>query len=355
MFKQMLATFGVMLGLNATAAAQTCPLPAVADTVEMNQLTGSDLMTVPVQINGKPKQFLLDLSTNPTEVSQAAVTELGLPESTRGNESIQLNPGAPPAGDSFKSMNQGQTISASVYDARNGGGGRDALRTRVRIDAFTLGSATGNTIQFLVAKDADMGKSKPYDGLLTNGFFKQYDVELDFGGKKITYLTATSCADPGQVVFWSHSAIAMIPMTISDGRAEVQVTIEGHSINAVIDTSSAHSVMRRDIAERTFGLKADTPEMMPDGDRKDGIGQQIYSHTFPQISLAGVTANNVPAAIQTNSMIHNMHREPVLGSRATFNTADPRIPDLTLGMDVLHQLHLYVAFDQKTLYVTAAK
>jgi hypothetical protein len=45
----------------------------------------------------------------------------------------------------------------------------------------------------------------------------------------------------------------------------------------------------------------------------------------------------------------------VLGSRATF-MADPRqrIPGLTLGMDVLHQLHLYVVQGQQTLYVTAA-
>ena len=41
----------------------------------------------------------------------------------------------------------------------------------------------------------------------------------------------------------------------------------------------------------------------------------------------------------------------MLGSRA--QSSDARIPDLTLGMDVLHQLHLYVVFGQKNLYVTA--
>jgi hypothetical protein len=84
---------------------------------------------------------------------------------------------------------------------------------------------------------------------------------------------------------------------------------------------------------------------------------QIYTHTFPQISFpGGVTANNVPALIQANSMVHKLDRSPVLGSRATF-ARDPgeRIPDLALGMDVLHQLHLYAAFEQSKLYVTPAE
>ena len=55
-------------------------LPAVADSVELKQLPGSDLMTVPVEINDKSKQFLLDIGTNPTEVSEAAAAELALPE-----------------------------------------------------------------------------------------------------------------------------------------------------------------------------------------------------------------------------------------------------------------------------------
>ena len=55
-----------------------------------------------------------------------------------------------------------------------------------------------------------------------------------------------------------------------------------------------------------------------------------------------------------NGMTHNLHREAVLGSRAQFK-ADPRIPALTLGMDVLRQLHLYVVYGQKNIYMTAAE
>ncbi len=97
--------------------------------------------------------------------------------------------------------------------------------------------------------------------------------------------------------------------------------------------------MCRDIAELMVGLKADAPEMKPEGDLKDGKGQPVYGHTFSEISFAGgVTANNVPALIMTNSLTHELNSQMVLGSWA--RSTDARLPDLTLGMDVLRQLHL---------------
>ncbi|MGH7868461.1 MAG: aspartyl protease family protein, partial [Candidatus Dormibacteraceae bacterium] len=222
--------------------------------------------------------------------------------------------------------------------------------------SFTIGRATSRGMTFLVANDSDMGKAaaEPYDGLLTGDFFKQYDVELDFGGKQLNYLTPTRCTDPNQVVFWSHSAVAAIPITMTDGKISVPVLVQGHQVGAVIDTSSSRTMMRRDVAELIMGLKPDTPGMTIQGDLKDGKGQPVYGHTFSQISFAGgVTANNVPALILTNTMTHQINSGAVLGSWA--RSADAPVPELTLGMDVLHQLHIYVVYGQKTLYVTGAE
>jgi len=120
----------------------------------------------------------------------------------------------------------------------------------------------------------------------------------------------------------------------------------------VLDTSSEHTVLRRDVAERVLGLKGGAPDMTDAGGLKDGMGQPVYRHVFPKISFSGVggvTAVNVPAMIATNSLTDSS-RDLVLGSRA--QTTDARIPDLVLGMDVLHQLHLYAVFGQKRLYIT---
>jgi len=356
MCKKIVAALIALLGLNGAAAAETCTLPTLADSVDLKPVPGSDLMTVPVEVNGTPKQFLLKIGTNPTEVSQAAVTQLGLPENAKLSENIGAHgSNMAPAGGNLSALTNGGLGNVSVYDVRDKTGSGGA-QTRVRITSFTIGRATGQHLIFLVANDVEMGQSQfePYDGLLTGDFFKQYDVELDFTGKELNFLSPTKCTDPNQVVFWPHSAVAVIPITIADGKISVPVTVQGHQITAVIDTSSSRTVMRRDFAELTVGLKADTPEMMPAGDLKDGKGQPVYGHTFSQISFAGgVAANNVPALILTNSMTHEINSGMVLGSWA--RSADARLPDLTLGMDVLHQLHLYVVYGQKNLYVTAAQ
>ncbi|MGZ5928146.1 MAG: aspartyl protease family protein [Rhizomicrobium sp.] len=362
MVKQIFAALIALLGLSATAAAQTntpapaqpCALPSVADSVALNPVPGSDLVTVPVEINGKPKQFLLNIGTNASEVSQAMVDELHLTEGLKRTETFQSGPADQSEANTNRIMTVGATVQATLVDVK-GAHNVDDGRSRVNIPSFTIGNATGKNLQFVVANDREIGKSAPYDGLMTGSFFKNYDIELDFYGNKLNYLTPTSCADPHQVVFWPHTEVAIIPTNMADGKIEVQVNVNGQLINAILDTSSPQTVMRRDIAELKLGLKANTPTMMPDGDLEDGRGLQVYKAFFKQITFAGgVTAINVPVQIRSNSMIHNVGREPTLGSRAQFN-AEPRIPELTLGMDVLHQLHLYVVPAQGNMYVTAAQ
>lgn len=360
MFKQMLVTIIALSGVNEAAAQtmatpQSCPMPSIVDKADLKPVPGSDLMTVPVEINGKSKQFLLDIGTGPTEVSEVTVKELALPGANQSSDTL-LNSGAYSNGfDQFRNFSMGTQVQAAMLDVTGARSAGD-YQARVRIADFGIGGNTGHNLQIPIANDREMGKSEPYDGLLTANFFAQYDIDFDFSGKQITFVTPTTCGDPSQVVLWPHTVVAIVPMKLSGGKISVPVTINGHTINAALDFGSAQTVMRRDIAETVFGLHADTPDMMPDSGARDGTGQLIYRHTFPQIAFEGVTASNVPVRIQVNSMVHRINRTPILGSRAQF-AADPaeRIPDLALGMDVLHQLHLYAAFGQDKLYVTAAQ
>ncbi|HZM02091.1 MAG TPA: hypothetical protein VFC44_03620, partial [Candidatus Saccharimonadales bacterium] len=258
---------------------ETCALPKIADTAPLEQLPGTDLVTVPVAINGTTKQFLLDLAIKkPTEVSPATMAELGLPQDPKRTELIQFG-----ANDVSERAYQG--IQAPVYDVRDHTG-VGSINTRVRVGSLGIGSATDHNLQMMVAKKGEIGQSEPYAGFLTGDFFRQYDVELDFDKKQMTWLTQTKCTDPDQVVFWAHHEVAIIPVTLAnDGRLQMQATVRGHVINAEIDTSSARTVMRRDIAELYVGLA--NKDMMPVGDLEDGGNMQIYVSTFPELTFAG--------------------------------------------------------------------
>jgi hypothetical protein len=360
MIKQTFVALVALSGIASAAVAQTeaqtakaqaptpetCALPKIADTAPLEQLPGTDLVTVPVAINGTTKQFLLDLAIKkPTEVSPATMAELGLPQDPKRTELIRYGANSV-TGRSY------QGIQAPVYDVRDHSG-VGSLDTRVRVGSLTVGNATDHNLQLMVAKKGEIGRSAPYDGFLTGDFFRQYDVELDFGKKQMTWLTQTKCTDPDQVVFWAHHEVAIIPVTLAnDGRLQMQATVRGHVINAEIDTSSARTVMRRDIAELYVGLA--NKDMMPVGDLEDGRNMQIYISTFPELTFAGggVTALNVPVLIQDFSMRHDLD-QAVLGTHAQF--AGERIPDLVIGMDVLHNLHMYVVPGQGRVYVTSAE
>jgi hypothetical protein len=362
MFKQAFGVFIAVSGLSTAAMAQTpaspdagasCALPNIAASVELDPVAGSKLVTVPVEINGKPKQFLLVAGTGLTMISQATVRDLKLVDDNKRTEVFQTDVTSIDDTTEMRDFTVNSTIAVNMVDARNARAADG--KARVRTNTFTIGGATGKNLSFAVASDTDIAKSAPYDGILTGDFFKQYDVELDFARMKLTYLTPNTCSDPHRIAFWPHGEVAIIPMDMVDGQIQVQVEIAGHKIDAMLDTGSERTVMRRDIAENEVGLKADSPQMPPAGDLRDGKGMQVYTASLPKISFAGgVTAFNVPAMVQANSMTHNLHKEAVLGSRAQFK-ADPRIPAMTLGMDVLRQLHLYVVYGQNMIYMTAAE
>jgi hypothetical protein len=362
MFKQTLSAFIAVSGLSAAASAQTpqtCTLPEIVDQASLQQVSGSDLMTVPVTINGTTKQFLLDVGmTKPTTVSPELMAKLSLPEIPKFGGSSGGIGGAGTGmagGASFGSsgLTGAGGLGMSYCDVGTGMG-CSVRETHVRVGSFGIGNATGRHLELKVAEKGEIARSASYDGYLTGDFFRQYDVELDFAGKKITWLTPSTCTDANQAVFWAHSEAAIIPISLAkDGRYQMQAMVGGHLINAELDTSSAHTVMRRDIAEQDVGLKAGTPQMPPLGDLKDGMGMQIYISNFPQIAFAGggVTAENVPVMIQDYSMI------PVLSRRMDLLTRAPiaeRIPDLVIGMDVLQHLHMYVVPGVGRVYVTAA-
>src|SRR5690348_3768181 len=68
-------------------AARTCELPKIADTAPLQPVANSNLMTVPVTINGTAKQFLLDIGLKrPTQVSPELMAELSLPEDVKRTE-----------------------------------------------------------------------------------------------------------------------------------------------------------------------------------------------------------------------------------------------------------------------------
>lgn len=359
MLKRTAAALIALWGLNSAAMAETaaalakaaptptapaCTPPKIVDTIALNQVSGTDLMTAPVKINGKTRHFLLDIGTKPSSVSQATVAGLSLLQNPFVNN-------APTAIQAGGALGGWSFINVPIYEVLSGIG-KNVLQKHAYLGSFTIGNTTAHRTILRISNNEDLGRSEPFDGLLTGDFFHKYDVELDFAGKKMEYLTPTNCTDPNKVVFWPHSKVAVIPVTLAgDGRFQAQASVKGHIIKVEFDTSAARTVMRHDIADRFVDLTADTAAMTLVSGLKDGDGMQVYVHTFPAIFFpGGITAYNVPTLILTNSMTHD---EP---THTMFRIPQRLRPaDLAIGMDVLQHLRMYFVLNEGKIYATAVE
>ena len=161
MFKQTSVAFIAVLGLTSAAMAQTtprnrrhrlrtapppCARPALADTAELEPVSGSNLMTVPVAINGTPRLFLLEVGRTPDQVSAATMDELHLPQTT---QTIGSN--------GLADLNTVAQFHPAMFDIKSGITASD-IQSRVHIASFTIGGATVHDVVFMVANDRDLGK-----------------------------------------------------------------------------------------------------------------------------------------------------------------------------------------------------
>jgi hypothetical protein len=129
MLQRAIAAFIALAGLSTASGAQIqawaqapdCAMPSIADTVVLEDVPDSNLRTVPVVINGTRKQFLLDVGTNLTEVSEAAVSQLGLPDVRNApSDYMNLYPGVDTGKEQTGKANfdMNVTVSAAFFNVK---------------------------------------------------------------------------------------------------------------------------------------------------------------------------------------------------------------------------------------------
>jgi predicted aspartyl protease len=287
------------------ATAADCSLKLV-NTVPIKMAHEGQRVVVPVTINGTQKQFLLDTGGVVTQISATAVEELKLPRVESNVKLLDLYG------------------NASTYAAK--------------VDTLVLGRlGDRNTrLPIMTFKDNDL-----FSGILAADYMGKYDIELDFSGGKMNYFSPDHCE--GKVVYWPAAAIAVVPMRFVDHHLNLEVTLEGHPLRAMIDTGAPRTILYMAEARRTFGITAE------DGDKP-------FEHVFQKLSFEGLEVGNPHIAIipdKTGSKDPN--NDFVTGGRLhRIDDADVSDPVMLIGMNILSKLHLYIAFNEQKIYITPA-
>jgi len=170
-------------------------------------------------------------------------------------------------------------------------------------------------------------------GILSNDVLRVYDVEFDFANARFNLFLQDHCQ--ADLAYWTTDDHAEIPFTLSNiGHIEFLVELDGQSIRAVLDTGAFRSTLQLEQAEDIFSFKDDDPALKTIAKSSRG---NVSKYPFKTLKFGGVAVSNPDILLFPR-------REIALPGR----------PELILGMDVLRQLHLYIAYKEKKLYVTAA-
>jgi len=321
--------------LGTQSRAEDCgPLKQLA-SLDMTPAPGGGPMLVPVSINGTPQQMVLATAGGITSLRQDAMDTLGL-----------------------------HAIDASHIKLLSSNG--TASQSYVQVD-FRLGALHDPELQ-LIVMPAMANPPPPFVGSLAGDYLSLNDAEIDFAGRKLNIFSKDHC--PGHVLYWHPGAVAVMPITLQiptgdDSRTgyrrytyrgshiNVPVSIDGKDFKAAINTAASISSMSADTAKFIFGVTADSPGSVVRKD--DGDPNHVsFIHTFSTLTFDTVTVTNPRFLIYPNE----------IGSKDPNNTSrtDTRVHriddliggDITIGMDVLRKLRLYVAYGERKLYVTPA-
>jgi hypothetical protein len=308
-------TLPMLTGLAVTARAQDCAPAKLLAVVEMQSAEPqSNIRTVPVTLNGVTRPMVLDTGGAITQLSRGTIEELQLPLRVSG---------------------------AAVYDIN----GRVSRHFAIVKD-FSFGDLHRGDAALLVWPET----LRPYAGELAQDMLQPYDVDVDFDSGKLKMFAKGHCPGP---VGWTPTA--RVDMRNKGWHLHIPVTLDGRSYDAIFDTGSRNTIMSLPTARRDFGLDTDSPGMELFGAINGDPFLNGQLHTFSKLSIGGITLDHPEILILPDIMNRNADRSPMADNPARHHNDGLVLPELSLGMDVLKQLHLFMAFSEQALYLAPAK
>lgn len=288
--------------------------PARAGDCRLKQFASLDVLEnkagaiVPATIQGRSGAYLqLELNDIVSAVSDGVVRQYGLQrDAVRKGVSIGI---------------EGQQI-----------------RDMTKLD-IGLGSATVKAYAAVVP-DYPTGDPRVV-GHLAMDALSRYDVELDLAHGKLNLFSHDHCK--GEVVYWTTTApVAEVPMDVrGDLEFVIPVQLDGKPLNAELSAEPG-AALNGKVASDEFGLEnAPGP------------------HTFKAISMAGLSIANPTLEIYPDDS-RGCNGGAQVRPGEVFTPRDLQMercyghPDLTLGLPQLKRLRIFMAFQERTLYVTAA-
>ena len=113
--------------------------------------------------------------------------------------------------------------------------------------------------------------------------------------------------------------------------------------------------MSMDTARKIFHLTPEGPDMVPLGAVNGDASLKSYGHIFASLGFEGVAVRNPHIVLLPDVVFKGGDQRFKTGSNVLRWSDDLKLPSVSIGMDVLRRLHVYFAFKEGKMYVTAAQ
>lgn len=331
----MIAAAAVAMLAQGARADEACGPLKMITSLDARPVAGSPVLMVDANFNGKSAPMLVSTGTFISSLRQGALDGLGL--HAIANSSV-----------------------ITVKDKKQ------VSEAFTQVDDFSLGAIKVPRMQFQVPPDT--GGDEPFAGALGSDLFTVYDAEIDPAGRKVNFFAKDHC--PGHVLYWNPTAVAVLPFqdqlaTANQTRTGfnlyftrgsgvyVQVKLAGQDVTAAISTGSQYSTMNAGMAKAMFGVSADSPGSTPQPSDDGDPRHASFIHTFPTLTFDTVTVTNAHVLV---------YPDPDASNADIFKRTDTRLRQggqyfenhMSIGMDILRRLRLYIASGEKKLYITPA-
>ena len=305
------ATLSMLMAANPAQAAE-CGLKLIASYAMDTKAAG--MAIIPVNIAGAPRATMIDTGSFANWVTEHFV-------------------------DAAKFDRQSIRQDALVY------GAEERVMNYVLVPSVDIGPIHQGPSKFMVQPDT---AQSTVDAAFGNTALEQFDIEFDFGAGKVNFFSQDHCA--GQVVYWAKSYTA-VPFKMVDDQIFLTMTLDGHDLDTLLDTGTTFSYLNTRVALNVFGYDEHSPNVKQVTLSKD---YKPYVATFGSLSIGGISFPKPSLLLHSDTMRTMARLDVPVKDQNQMGVTLPHFPHLLLGMDALHQLHLYIAFKEHKIYVTAA-
>ncbi|MDQ2822931.1 MAG: aspartyl protease family protein [Pseudomonadota bacterium] len=256
--------------------------------------------TIPGSVNGKPARLLMDTGAYASALTMDFANKLDLNLQSTGRWSTGI--------------------------------GGDSREYRARIDEITVGPTRAGVTTMQVI--GTMGNKPSFDVIVGAPFLLQADLEMNLPDREIRFFRPQNCKD-SFLGLWKDAQVTEVPYawrTTKGANPHFTVELNGHQLDAIIDSGAATTVIELAAAKRA-GLKLDAPDVRHLGTLV-GVGAARVEHWSAHFDKLAIGDESILDA-----------HIGVMESQGDLNV------DILLGRDFLRQHRVLFAKSQKKLYI----